>query len=100
LGWSACRYTGKAIPCELQKIICTGSSNPALRRFAPIAERHQANIGQTVIAWTFAQPGVTCVLCGARDAKQAIENAEAGRIVLSPEEVQTMDELMRAEPIV
>jgi aryl-alcohol dehydrogenase-like predicted oxidoreductase len=74
--------------------------NAILQRFAPIAERHQASLGQTVIAWTCAQPGVTCVLCGARDATQAIENAEAGRVVLSPGEVQTMDELIRAEPIV
>jgi methylglyoxal reductase len=62
----------------------------------PIAARHQATIGQTVIAWTFSQPGITCVLCGARDADQAIENALAGRLELSPAEIETMEKAVHA----
>ena len=39
--------------------------NAMLEGFRPIAERHQASLGQLVIAWTYSQPGLTCVLCGA-----------------------------------
>ena len=45
--------------------------NSMLEELRPMAERHQASIGQLVIAWTFSQPGVACVLCGARDPRQA-----------------------------
>ena len=38
---------------------------------------HHVGVGQLVIAWTFSQPGITCVLCGARDVAQATKNAAA-----------------------
>jgi aryl-alcohol dehydrogenase-like predicted oxidoreductase len=47
-----------------------------------------------VIAWTVSQPGMTCVLCGARDPGQAVENARAADISLSAEEVETMGRLV------
>ena len=68
--------------------------NAVLEQLKPIAERHQATIGQLVIAWTAAQPGLTCVLCGARNPQQAAENAAAGRILLSAEEVKSMGDLV------
>ena len=52
--------------------------NAMLEQLRPMAQRHQATIAQLVIAWTCMQPGMTCVLCGARDPQQAIENAAAG----------------------
>ena len=70
--------------------------NAMLDQFRPIAERHQATVAQLVIAWTFAQPGVTSVLCGARDPEHAIENAAAGEIMLSADEVETMDKILDA----
>ena len=62
--------------------------NALLDGLRPMAQRHNATIAQLVIAWTCSQPGVTCVLCGARNAEQAVENAKAGTIELSPEEVE------------
>ena len=53
------------------------------------AERHGATIGQLVIAWTFAQPGITCVLCGARDAAQADGKRPGRRLALPPEELRS-----------
>lgn len=53
----------------------------------PIAAAHRATLAQIVIAWTLQQPGITFALCGARDPGQAQENAGAGRIALSPEEI-------------
>ncbi len=57
----------------------------------PIAEAHNATMPQIVIAWTIQQPGITFALCGARDAAQAIENAGAGRLSLTPGEIAEID---------
>ena len=43
---------------------------------------------------------MTCVLCGARDVRQAVENAAAGRITLSPDEVEMMSTLVGDRAIV
>jgi aryl-alcohol dehydrogenase-like predicted oxidoreductase len=53
----------------------------------PIATRHAATLGQVVIAWTIAQPGVTSAIVGARTALQARENAGAAAVALSNEEL-------------
>jgi methylglyoxal reductase len=64
----------------------------ALRQaLAPVAEGHQATMAQIVIAWTLAQPGITFALCGARNAKQAVDNAKAGEISLSAAELSAID---------
>jgi aryl-alcohol dehydrogenase-like predicted oxidoreductase len=52
----------------------------------PIAEMHSATLGQVVIAWTVAQPGVTSAIVGARTSEQARENAAGGDLVLEPRE--------------
>ncbi|MEQ8376376.1 MAG: aldo/keto reductase [Roseibium aggregatum] len=54
---------------------------------APIAEAQGATKAQVVIAWTLQQPGITFSLCGARDPEQARENAKAGRLRLTSEEI-------------
>jgi methylglyoxal reductase len=54
-----------------------------LERIRPIADRHGITLGQLVIAWTLAQPGLTHALVGARNPQQAIENAQAGSVVLA-----------------
>lgn len=59
---------------------------------APVVESHQATPAQIVIAWTLQQPGITFSLCGARTPAQARENAAAGRIRLSPSEINTISE--------
>jgi len=70
--------------------------NAMLEQLRPMAQRHQATIAQFVIAWTCVQPGMTCVLCGARDPQQAMENATAGGITLSPDEVEMIGKLVHA----
>ncbi len=51
-----------------------------LDQMRPLADKHNLSIGQLVLAWTLAQPGVTHLLVGARDAEQARENARAGSV--------------------
>lgn len=65
--------------------------NTMLDEFAPIARAHNATIAQTVIAWTFMQPGITSVLCGARDKNHARDNAIAGDIILTESELVQMN---------
>lgn len=62
-----------------------------MQAIAPIAETHGATKAQIIIAWTLQQPGITFSLCGARDADQASENASAGHIRLSREEIDEID---------
>jgi methylglyoxal reductase len=54
---------------------------------APICAKHNATGAQVVIAWTLQQPGITFSLCGARNPAQAVENAKAGGINLSDEDI-------------
>jgi aryl-alcohol dehydrogenase-like predicted oxidoreductase len=68
--------------------------NQMLEHMAPIAREHQANIAQLVLAWTMAQPGVTHVLAGARNAAQARENAAAGRLQLAADELARIAALL------
>jgi aryl-alcohol dehydrogenase-like predicted oxidoreductase len=63
---------------------------------AGIAKRHGAEIGDIVIAWTLAQPGITFSLCGARNAGQAIQNARAGEITLTADDLATIDAAIAA----
>jgi aryl-alcohol dehydrogenase-like predicted oxidoreductase len=58
-----------------------------LEGLRPIAEGHGLTLGQLAIAWTIAQPGLTHALVGARNARQAEENAGAAEAVLSGEEI-------------
>jgi methylglyoxal reductase len=58
----------------------------------PVAEARAATVAQLVIAWTVHQPGITHALCGARNPAQARENAGAGRIRLSTDDVRTIDD--------
>ncbi len=62
----------------------------------PIAKRHKAEVADVVIAWTLAQPGITFSLCGARNAAQAAENARAGEISLSADELVAIDAAVSA----
>ncbi len=69
--------------------------NAMLAEFNPIAEVHEATMSQLVIAWTFIQPGVTHVLCGARNEAQAIDNARAGELPLTQDEIQQMNDIIQ-----
>ena len=65
--------------------------NAAVRdTLAPIAEAHGATPVQAAIAWTFHQPGVTAAIVGARNPGQVEENAAAGALELTTEELDTL----------
>lgn len=58
-----------------------------LKTIQPIADAHQATLGQVAIQWVVSQPGITAALVGARDEAQVEENARAGALKLSQDEL-------------
>lgn len=58
-----------------------------LEKIEPIAQQKGATLSQLVLRWTTLQPAITVVLAGARNARQAVENAKAMSIELSQEEL-------------
>ena len=63
------------------------SINSFLDKLRPLAESKSATLAQLVIRWTLERPGITIALVGARDAAQAVQNARAIDVKLTPEEI-------------
>ncbi len=61
--------------------------NQFLDALRPIADAKRATLGQLVLRWTIEQPGITIALAGARNERQALENAAAGEITLDQGEL-------------
>ena len=61
--------------------------NRFLDNLKPLAESKSATLSQLVLRWTVQQPGITCVLAGARNPEQVVDNAGATRFSLTEEEV-------------
>ena len=61
-----------------------------LDEFRPVAEKHGVTLGQLAIAWTYHQKGCSHVLIGARTPEQAAENAIAGEVKLSAEDIKVV----------
>jgi aryl-alcohol dehydrogenase-like predicted oxidoreductase len=62
-------------------------TNEFLKSIKPIADDRQMTVGQLVLGWTVAQPGITIALVGARNAEQAVVNAKALEKELSADEI-------------
>ncbi|WP_418359877.1 aldo/keto reductase [Sphingobacterium detergens] len=58
-----------------------------LDTISPVASDKGVSLSQLVLRWTSLQPAVTVVLAGARNAEQAIANAEATAIDLTIDEL-------------
>jgi aryl-alcohol dehydrogenase-like predicted oxidoreductase len=61
--------------------------NNFLNGIKPLAESKGATLAQLVLKWTLSQPGITCVLAGARNKKQVAENIKAEQITISQDEM-------------
>ena len=55
-----------------------------------LAEARGISLAQLTMAWTLGRRGCSHVLCGARNARQAADNAAAGSIELTSEEMEMM----------
>lgn len=58
-----------------------------LKAIQPIAYEKDATLAQLVLRWTTLQPAISVVLAGARNAEQAIANANAMNLVLTQDEI-------------
>lgn len=66
-----------------------------LEKIRPIADRHNATLAQLVINWTIHRPGITAALVGARNARQAEENAGAADFKLTQQETDRINDLLK-----
>ena len=72
--------------------------NGFLEKLKPLAESKSATLSQLVLRWTLQQPGITCVLAGARDPGQVADNAGVMRFSLTDDEMESINsELARLE---
>src|SRR5258706_7648347 len=63
-------------------------TNVFLDKIKQLAAKKGATLAQLVLRWTIEQPGITIALAGARNEKQAVENAAAITINLSADEIE------------
>ena len=66
----------------------------ALTRLQPIAEKNNISLGQLALGWVISHTG-TCAIAGARNADQATENALAGSVDLSEQDLADIDNIGR-----
>ena len=64
----------------------------ALEKLRPIAAANNITLGQLALAWIVSQPGM-CAIAGARSAEQAAQNAAAGSVRLSEEDLAAIDDI-------
>ncbi len=61
------------------------------RDLEPLRQQLDCTLAQLMIAWTTRPGGVTVALCGARDARQATQNAHAAALHLDPPHIAAID---------
>ncbi|MFD2582746.1 aldo/keto reductase [Pedobacter vanadiisoli] len=66
-------------------------TNAFLAKIKPLADEKNATLSQLVLRWTVERPGITIALVGARNEKQALQNAAAINVKLSAEEIQLIN---------
>jgi aryl-alcohol dehydrogenase-like predicted oxidoreductase len=66
----------------------------ALAELRPIAAKHKITLGQLALAWVISQPNC-CAIAGARNSEQAVQNAVAGNVTLTREDLSEMDRIGR-----
>ncbi|MCX7887555.1 MAG: aldo/keto reductase [Verrucomicrobiae bacterium] len=76
---------------------CEAETFEALRRIREVAEKNREPMGRVALAWLLAQPGVACLIAGARNAAQARENAAAAELQLDTETLAELSEI--TEPL-
>jgi aryl-alcohol dehydrogenase-like predicted oxidoreductase len=66
--------------------------NKFLDDIRPVADQKKVTLAQLVINWTIRQPGISVALVGARNSKQAVENAGAADFDLTSDEAKLIDD--------
>ena len=74
---------------------CEAETFAALGRIRQIAEQLGHTMSDVALAWLLHQPGVTSVLSGIRNPKQARQNAAVAELVLSKDTLAELDAATR-----
>ena len=69
--------------------------NTMLDNLRPLAAEKNASLAQLVLGWTINQPGITIALAGARNEKQAVENAKAANIKFNSQEMEFINQRIK-----
>lgn len=65
--------------------------NRFLKEIKPIADSKNATLAQLALRWAMYQPGITCVLAGARNETQVLENIKAAEIKFNFDEMKIIN---------
>jgi aryl-alcohol dehydrogenase-like predicted oxidoreductase len=64
----------------------------ALTELQPFADKYNCSLGQLAIAWLIQQPQTNAIV-GARNAQQVKENAQAGEIELTIDDINKISDI-------
>jgi len=64
----------------------------------PIAEAHGCSVARVAQAWLLHQPGVTCIIIGAKTHLQLDDNIQAADLKLSADELASLDAVSALSP--
>lgn len=76
---------------------CERETFAAIAQLEEVANRLDVPLVDLALAWLLHQPGVSCVLSGIRNSRQAATNAQAAEIELRPETLAELDHI--TEPV-
>ncbi|MDO4550313.1 MAG: aldo/keto reductase [Planctomycetia bacterium] len=71
--------------------------NRQLANLRELCEKYHVSVAQLIIAWTFHKYEKINVLCGARTVEQVKENAAAGEVILSAEDVEEIENMVKMD---
>lgn len=71
------------------------TTNNFLAEIKPVAEKYGMTLGQLVLNWTLNQKGITAAIVGARNTKQATENAGSIASKLEKNDIDFIDEKLK-----
>ncbi|MEN8906799.1 MAG: aldo/keto reductase [Clostridiales bacterium] len=66
-----------------------------LKKLDSLKEKYNATYTQLILAWTFSQKGSSHVLAGARTIEQSLDNAKAGDINLSKDDLKLFNKFKK-----
>jgi aryl-alcohol dehydrogenase-like predicted oxidoreductase len=67
-------------------------TNSFLQKIKSLADSKGATLAQLVLRWTLERRGITIALVGARNKDQAVQNAKAITVSLTPEEIDFINQ--------
>ena len=70
-------------------------TNAFLQKIKPLADSKNATLAQLVIRWTLERTGITIALVGARNKEQALQNAKAINVSLTPDEINFINQQLK-----